>query len=117
MCLFLKQGLIESLHLISSAGFVACVSFCQKCKKISTKKVKLTVVVLNNGLEYVDRIENRRIVDMKVTFHHGRGHGTTEVCLCWSATKTSKRDSRTQDKQKRSDHVIQKLRSLASEKK
>jgi len=48
---------------------------------MSTKKVKLTVVVLNNGLEHVDHIENRRIVDMKVTFHHGRGHGTTGLSL------------------------------------
>ena len=81
MCLFLKQGLIESLHLISSAGFAACVSFCQKCKKISTKKLKLAVVVLNNGLGFIDHIENRRIVDMKVNFHHGKSHCTAGLPL------------------------------------
>lgn len=81
MCLFLKQGLIESLHLISSAGCAACVSCCQKCKKISTKKLKLAVVVLNNGLGCIDHIENRRIVDMKVNLHHGKGHCTAGLSL------------------------------------
>jgi len=44
---------------------------------MSTENLKLAVVVLNNGLGCVDHIENRRIVDMKVTFHHGKGCGTT----------------------------------------
>jgi hypothetical protein len=72
--LFLTQGLIKSLHLISSGGCVACVSCCKQCKKISTKKLKLAVVVFNNGLGCIDHIENRRIVDMKVNLHHGKGY-------------------------------------------
>jgi len=59
---------------LSRQQAVLPVSLAFNSVKKGTEKLKLAVVVLNNGLGCIDHIENRRIVDMKVNLHHGKGH-------------------------------------------